>query len=80
MYILQKNGDELRIIFLDVHFLYLHWMIKPMGGGCPLNRFKPSAIFYVTDRSNAVLLIWFSVVFACFGVSFCHAFTFFVSR
>ena len=26
--------------------------------------------FYITDRSKAVHLIWFSV-FACFGVSFC---------
>ena len=31
---------------------------------------KPLVIFYITDRSKAVLLIWFSV-FACFGVSFC---------
>ena len=29
----------------------------------------PPVIFYITDRSKAVLLIWFSV-FACFGVSF----------
>ena len=27
-------------------------------------------VFYITDRSEAVLLIWFSV-FGGFGVSFC---------
>ena len=35
-------------------------------------------MFYITDRSKAVLLIWFSV-FACFSVSFCTVFTFCVS-
>ena len=34
------------------------------GVGHPLNRFKPPVIFYITDRSNAIDLIWFSV-FAC---------------
>ena len=34
-------------------------------------------IYYITDRSKAVLLIWFSV-FDCFGVSFCTVFTYFV--
>ena len=47
--------------------------------GYPLNRFKPPVIFYITDRSKAVLLIWFSVL-ASFGVSFCTVFTFYVSR
>ena len=38
----------------------------------PSNRFKPPVIFNITDRSKAVLLIWFSVfVFAGFGVCFC---------
>ena len=32
-----------------------------------------------TDRSKAVLLIWFSV-FACFGVGFCTVFTLCVLR
>ena len=45
----------------------------------PFNRFKHPVMFYITDRSKAVLLIWFSV-FACFGVSFCTVFTFYVSR
>ena len=44
-----------------------------------LNRFKPPVIFYITDCSKAVLLIWFSV-FACFRVLFCTVFTFCVSR
>ena len=41
--------------------------------GYPFNRFKPPVIFYITDRSKAVLLIWFYVFacFQCFGVSFC---------
>ena len=28
----------------------------------PLNRFKPPVIFYITDRSKVVYLIWFSFV------------------
>ena len=40
---------------------------------------QPPVIFYITDHSKAVLLIWFSVL-ACFGVSYCTVFTFFVSR
>ena len=43
------------------------------------NCLSPQVIFYITDRSKAVLLIWFSV-FACFGVSFCTVFTLCVSR
>ena len=46
--------------------------------GYPLNWFKPQVIFYITDHSKAVLLIWFFVV-AYFGVSFCTVFTFYVS-
>ena len=46
--------------------------------GIPLNRFKPPVIFYITDRSKAVLLILFSV-FACFGVIFSTVIIFFVS-
>ena len=42
--------------------------------GRPLNRLKSPVIFYITVRSKAVLLIWFSV-FACFGVSSCTVFT-----
>ena len=50
-------------------------MIEPLQKlegevGYPLNRFKPPVIFYITDRSKAVLQISFSV-FACFAVSFC---------
>ena len=45
----------------------------------PLNLFKPPVMFYITDRSNAVLQIWF-YVFACFDVRFCTVFTFCVSR
>ena len=44
-----------------------------------LSRFKLPAIFYITDRSKAVFLIW-SSVFACFGVRFCTVFAFCVSR
>ena len=29
--------------------------------GYPMNRFKRPVIFYITDRSKEVLLIWFSV-------------------
>ena len=47
--------------------------------GYTLNRFKPPVLFDITDRSKAVLLIWLSV-FACFGVSFCTCFTFYVSK
>ena len=28
----------------------------------PLNRFKTPVVFYTTDRSKAVYLIWFSLV------------------
>ena len=49
------------------------------GVGYSLNWFKPPVIFHITDRSDVVLLIWFSV-FACFGVSFCTVFSFCVSR
>ena len=44
-----------------------------------LNQVKPPVIFHITDHSEAVLLIWFSVL-ACFGISFCTVFTFCVSR
>ena len=37
-----------------------------------------SSVFYITDRSKAILLILFSVI-ACFGVSFGIIFTFYVS-
>ena len=36
---------------------------------------NPTVIFYITDPSKALLLIWFSV-FDCFGVSFCTVFSF----
>ena len=39
----------------------------------PLNRFKSPVVFSITERSNAILLIWL-YVFACFGVSFCAVF------
>ena len=44
--------------------------------GIPLNGFKPARniLYFITERSNAVFLIWFSA-FACFGVSFCPVFT-----
>ena len=45
----------------------------------PLNRINPQVIFYITDRSNVVLLIWFFVL-ACFDGSFCTVFTICVSR
>ena len=41
--------------------------------------FSPPVVFYITDCTNVVLLIWFSV-FACFGVSPYTVFTFCVSR
>ena len=41
-----------------------------------LNKVSVMFLFvqYITDRSKAVLQIWFSV-FACFGVGFCTIFT-----
>ena len=33
--------------------------------GVPLNMFKPTVLFYITDSINAVFLIWFSM-FACY--------------
>ena len=45
----------------------------------PLNLFKPPLLFYGTDCSKAVILIWLSV-FSCFDVSFRTVFTFYVSR
>ena len=47
--------------------------------GIPLNRFSPLVVFYITDRSKAVVLVWFSVI-ACFGISVCSGFNFYVSR
>ena len=40
---------------------------------------SPPVIFNITNRYKAVLLYLFSV-FACFGVSVCTIFTFYVSR
>ena len=44
-----------------------------------LNNSAYSRLGNNTDRSKAVLLIWFCV-FACFDVSFCTVFTYCVSR
>ena len=44
-----------------------------------LTGLSPPVIIYITDRTKAVLLTWFSV-FSCFGVSFYTVFTFYASR
>ena len=65
-------------IFL-VHNVYERAISEARGDvGYPFNWLKPPVIFYITDRSKAVLLIRF-FVFAYFGFSFCTVFTFYVS-
>ena len=71
--------NELRFYLIDYHFsvrLLLQLMIHFYDRFSVL---KPPVTFYISGRSKAVLLVWFSV-FACFGVIFCTVFTFFVSR
>ena len=62
------------VLYLQTYFflfinVYSSAIAEAEGeGGYPLNRLKPQVIFYITDRSKALLLIWFSLI-ACFGVS-----------
>ena len=67
------------VLFCLFVFLLLHVPVNSYGHvgavASDFVRLKTPVVFYIIDRSKAVLLIWYSV-FACFCVSFCTVFSF----
>ena len=65
----------------DIHVQPGHILLSKAEGevGIPLIGLSPKVIFYIADRSKAVILIWFSV-FACFSITLCSVFTICVSK
>ena len=57
---------------VSFRFIFQTYTYLLFEGGYPLNRFKHPVIFYITDRSKAIPLIWFCVCACQFLYCFHH--------